>query len=216
MSRAEIAEGALAEIDASFFEMTTAAEAARDREAAASIKLQKVWRGQLLRWNLKYWNWHASIVGRCARGYLARLQALRKQIKRDQDRQRDFFEAYATVIQLRFRGFHSRKYVHNFYARRAYVAAVLHKGEMIRQDLQKRLDDQVSQHTERQEQEGRKKVALLASKLHHLRSTDAVPGMYNSPYHVGFHPTAFGVTIEEHLRLSIRCSQLFYFESRMR
>jgi len=157
-----------------------------------------------VRWTIKHWAWHAALVERCARGYLGRLKALRKQIARDEQRQRDFFEAHATVIQLRFRGFHSRKYVHNFYARKAYVAAVLHKGDTVRRDLQQRLEEQVNAHAEQQEQQGRKKVAELAARLHHLRSTDTLPGLYNSPYHVGYHPTAFGVPIEEHLRTAIR------------
>lgn len=44
----------------------------------------------------------------------------------------------------------------------------------------------------------------LATRLHHLRSTTSCAGIYNSPYHVGFHPTAFGVPVEEHLRHAIR------------
>ncbi|KAL1520859.1 hypothetical protein AB1Y20_022420 [Prymnesium parvum] len=195
---------AMKEIDEAFFEMTTAAEAARERETAACVRLQKVWRGRVLRWVLKFWTWHACLMERCARGYLGRLRSLRKQLRRDEERQRAFFEAHAIVIQLRFRGFYSRKYVHNFYARKAYVAAVLHKGKVLQKDLQQRLDEQIHKHATSVEQEGRQKVSTLAARLHHLRSTNAVPGMYNSPYHVGYHPTAFGVSIEDHLRSAIR------------
>jgi len=84
------------------------------------------------------------------------------------------------------------------------VAAVLHKGDTVRRDLQQRLEEQVNQHAEEQERTGRQKVAELAARLHHLRSTDSLPGLYNSPYHVGYHPTAFGVKIEDHLRTAIR------------
>ena len=35
-----------------------------------------------------------------------------------------YFDAHATCIQRHFRGFWSRKYVHSFYARQAYLAAV--------------------------------------------------------------------------------------------
>ena len=44
----------------------------------------------------------------------------------------------------------------------------------------------------------------LAAKLHHLRSTETCPSIYNSPYHVGFHPTAYGIPVEQHLREAIR------------
>lgn len=46
----------------------------------------------------------------------------------------------------------------------------------------------------------------LASKLHHLRSTAICPSIYNSPYHVGFHATAHGIPVEEHLRTALRSS----------
>ena len=35
-------------------------------------------------------------------------------------------------------------------------------------------------------------------------STASCPGIYNSPYHIGFHPTAFGVPVEERLRTAIK------------
>lgn len=132
---------------------------------------------------------------------------MRKKGEVDEQRQRAFFEAHATIIQMRFRAFYSRKYVHNFYARKAYVTSVLQKGDTLRNDMQQHFENQVTEHIERQEQEGRKKVSALAARLHHLRSTDAVPGMFNSPYHVGYHPTAYGVPIEEHLRTAIRCGR---------
>ena len=35
-------------------------------------------------------------------------------------------------------------------------------------------------------------------------STASCPGIYNSPYHIGYHPTAFGVPVEERLRTAIK------------
>jgi hypothetical protein len=49
-------------------------------------------------------------------------------------------------------------------------------------------------------------VQHLAAKLHHLRSTATIPSIYNSPYHAGFHPTAHGIPVEEHLRTALRTS----------
>ena len=82
---------------------------------------------------------------------------------------------------------------------------------------------------EQREKQGRAKVDHLSAKLHHLArcrlpprllsplhpphashapllplSTASCPGIYNSPYHIGFHPTAFGVPVEERLRTAIK------------
>ena len=57
--------------------------------------------------------------------------------------ERAFFDALATTVQKRFRAYHARKYRHNFYARQAYVASVLRKGDMVREDLRSRMDQQV-------------------------------------------------------------------------
>ena len=54
-----------------------------------------------------------------------------------------------------------------------------------------------AEKTAEQEKTGRETVTRLATRLHHLRSTATRQGIYNSPYHVGYHPTAFGVPVEE-------------------
>jgi len=200
----ELRGRALAEVEAAFFELTQQAEAAREAETAASVRIEKSWRGYKTRVVITSWNVHALVMNRVTRGYLSRQRAARMRIARDTERQRAFFDAHASAIQLRFRGFHSRKYVHNFYARKSYVMAVVHKGEAMRRDMQASLEQQAAAEAARVETEGRQKVNELSMRLHHLRSTETCPGMFNSPYHVGFHPTAFGVPIEEHLRTAIK------------
>lgn len=49
-----------------------------------------------------------------------------------------YFNAAATEIQRHFRGFYSRRYKHSYYARAAYIAAVLHNTERLRAQLQGR------------------------------------------------------------------------------
>lgn len=134
--------GAGAEVEADFYAATAAAEAARDSETTAARRLQACWRGRTTRLLLAFWAEHALKVERVTRGHLGRQTARRLRIERDLIRQRAFFDAYATAIQLRFRGFHSRKFLHNFYARKAYVTAVVQKGEEVRTRLQQRLEQQ--------------------------------------------------------------------------
>ena len=59
------------------------------------------------------------------------------------------------------------------------------------------MDEQVRDRLEQQEMQARERVNTLSMRLHHLRSTSTCAGIYNSAYHVGHHPTAFGVPVEE-------------------
>ena len=108
------------------------AEALRDRETRKAVRLQSAHRGRTLRLEVSHWNAMALTIERCTRGHLGRQQARRLRIARDTRRQRAFFDALATTVQKRFRAYHARKYRHNFYARQAYVASVLRKGDMVR------------------------------------------------------------------------------------
>ena len=74
----------------------------------------------------------------------------------------------------------------------------------VREDLRSRMDQQVREALATQEAQARERVNHLSQKLHHLRSTATCAGIYNSAYHVGHHPTAFGIPVEEHLRTAIR------------
>lgn len=135
---------ASAEVEEGFYERTCAAEASRLAEVAACTRLQAAWRARTARVLIAFWSYHVLIMERISRGHLGRQTARRLRIARDTRQQREFFDAFATAIQLRFRGFHSRKYRHNFYARKAYVDAVVRKGDVLKTQLQQRLDQQVS------------------------------------------------------------------------
>ena len=50
------------------------------------------------------------------------------------------------------------------------------------------------------DEKSKSQFSYLASQLHHLVSTQMIPGVYNPPYSDAV-PTAFGVPIEQHLRL---------------
>ena len=192
------------EIDLLFYERSKVAEALRDRETRKAVRLQSAHRGRALRLEVAEWNAMALLIERCTRGHLGRQQARRLRIGRDTKRQRSFFDALATTVQKRFRAYHVRKYRHNFYARKAYVASVLRKGDQVCEDLRTRMDEQVREALETQELQARERVNSLSKRLHHLRSTATCAGIYNSAYHLGQQPTAFGVPVETHLRDAIR------------
>ncbi len=47
-----------------------------------------------------------------------------------------YFDANATTIQKWWRGFFSRKHIHNFYARKAYLAAIQQQNSAVRASMQ--------------------------------------------------------------------------------
>ena len=174
------------EIDLLFYERSKVAEALRDRETRKAVRLQSAHRGRAVRLEVEEWNAMALVIERCTRGHLGRQQARRLRIGRDTRRQRSFFDALATTVQKRFRAYHARKYRHNFYARQAYVASVrpkgpqpraslpqrpphpshrpppphmqvLRKGDMVREDLRTRMDEQVRDALATQETQARQR-----------------------------------------------------------
>ena len=104
------------------------------------------------------------------------------------------------MVQKIWRGFWSRKNVHNFYLRKAYITTISSKGEAVRHEL---LDHYRLLQADSQQREAEARVEELADvvgNLHHLLSTASSRGVYNSPYHQASQATMFGLPVEEHLR----------------
>jgi hypothetical protein len=103
------------------------------------------------------------------------------------------YHYHAMILQRTFRGFYSRRYYHDYSARKAYIQSVVEKGNKLRETLnanleaQRQLEEQ--QHVEAQAAEFKK----VTSNLHHLISTRSMPGIYNSPYVADNPPTAMGI-----------------------
>ena len=108
---------------------------------------------------------------------------------------------YRLQIQKRWRGFYVRKYVLDYYSRKKYFAGLEQKNEQIRCDFSSRSLDhgrscrcwsrlQLQEYREyleqkqieQQRQANISKLEEEAKRTHHLVSTKAVPGIYNSKY----------------------------------
>ena len=87
-----------------------------------------------------------------------------------------------TVCVCSYRGYYSRKYEHDFYARKRYLHHVETKNDEVRKNLEEYHKTSAQNEQKRQEQAARTEFAELAGNLHHLTSTKAVPGVYNPPY----------------------------------
>jgi len=123
--------------------------------------------------------------------------------EREQKLNAIFFHHIAATCQKFFRGFHSRKHLHNYYGRKAYLEKVEKRGEWTNNFLQDQHRVQVAQAHAAEEEKQRVDFDNLASELHHLVSTKATPGVYNPPYN-DLLPHAFEKPIEQHLRESSR------------
>jgi len=77
------------------------------------------------------------------------------------------------------------------------------KNEEVRRNLDEHNRKIGQDEQKRQEQCARMEFAELASNLHHLTSTKAVPGVYNPPYSQ-LKPQAFNVDIETHLKSTFK------------
>jgi hypothetical protein len=102
-----------------------------------------------------------------------------------------------------YRGYYCRRWEHDFYARKKYLQYVETKNEEVRRNLDEHNRKIGGEEQKRQEECARTEFAELASNLHHLTSTKAVPGVYNPPYSQ-LKPQAFNVDIETHLKSTFK------------
>jgi len=77
------------------------------------------------------------------------------------------------------------------------------KNDEVRRNLDEHNRNIAGDEQKRTEQCARTAFAELASNLHHLTSTKAVPGVYNPPYSQ-LKPQAFNVDIETHLKSTFK------------
>ncbi|CAE7908534.1 Spata17, partial [Symbiodinium sp. KB8] len=155
--------------------------------------IQKVYRGHRQRSKLQRHIRAAVHIQRIRRGYLARraveegLEAKRKAAEAA------VLEYYVRLVQAAFRGFYSRKYTHDFYARKAYIATVQQRGEALRAEMEEHHRQLQQAEMEREERQMRQEFDSVTQGLHHLLSTKSVPGVFNPPVAAatGTLPTAF-------------------------
>lgn len=114
------------------------------------------------------------------------------------------FHYQATAVQKTFRGFYSRRYYHDFFARKTYIENILRKSILLRETLRSQREKQILDDAERREEAALGEFQKVTQNLHHLVSTASCAGIYASPYFHDNLPTAFGVPIEDHLRRSTK------------
>ncbi|MDC3321731.1 hypothetical protein OAV88_03935 [bacterium] len=137
---------------------------------------------------------------RVARGRAGRKRVSRRENEKRLENERLVFEYYAGEIQRLWRGHFSRKYKHDFYARKQYIATVVMRGNELREKLEAYASDCLSNREKERARKREEEFQKVTENLHHLVSTKSTPGIYNNPYFENKKPKVRGALVEDHLR----------------
>lgn len=166
-------------------------------------KIQSVYRASKIRRS-----WHAVVgstllIQRAVRGWSGRRRSriLRFQLQRRFQTQ--FFHQAAVVMQRTFRGWWSRRHLHDFGGRKRYVQKMAKRGEWTTTYLDHEHQEKLAVAKMEEEERMRQEFCNVAGEIHHLVSTKSIPGIYNPPYNDHL-PRAFDKPIEQHLREALR------------
>lgn len=169
-------------------------------ELCATLVIQRQLRRSMAVRRYKQQRHSCSEMARVHRGFLARRRCHQARARRAEREALAVFHYYASAIQHVYRGFYSRKYSHDFYARKAYIEHIVETSNQLRVQLAANRETAAVEEQRRRAADTQTEFKRVAQRLHHLLSTKASPGVYNSPYAVDGPPTAFGVPVEQHLR----------------
>ena len=102
-----------------------AAELTRDEERESCVRIQKLWRGQRVRAWVTVMRLACVEIERVFRGHLGRLRHGALATARTDREELAVFHYHAILCQRTFRGYYSRRYRHDFNARKAYISSVV-------------------------------------------------------------------------------------------
>jgi hypothetical protein len=183
-----------------WFKFADEAASANMAEHFASIRIQSSVRQKNCRVEHSR-NRRAQIsLSRTYRGHRGRLEYVATQENDFARLRREFWDNTAMMIQKIFRGYFSRKNVHNFYLRKSYLETIANKGEGVRRELDHHFTVMQKEAQNRQEEARIDEFEKVVGNLHHMLSTASCRGVYNSAYHQPTQATMFGLPVEEHLR----------------
>ncbi|KAF4660689.1 spermatoproteinsis associated 17 [Perkinsus chesapeaki] len=182
-----------------FFQDLQAAEDYRSTETRAATDIQRIFRGAIIRFQYERTRRAIKLIQRVFRGHVGRTKAAAARTKENGRRQLAFFHAQAETIQRFFKGFWSRKYMHDFYAMKRYLAAVAERGEQSRSYLQEQAEVKLKSEEEETTRMQEAAIRKILSECGHLVSTNSCPGVYNPPYGKAL-PHVLGEPVEAQIR----------------
>jgi hypothetical protein len=133
------------ELEAEFFQLSTAAEEAHVVERAEAIKIQACWRGCLTRDRVNACRYAAVVIQRVFRGHLGRKRFGEYHREKAKVERAVYFNAAATGIQRYWRGFLTRKFTCDFYSRKAWIQQVLKVSEELKKEMEEMHQQQLEE-----------------------------------------------------------------------
>ncbi|QDZ22780.1 hypothetical protein HOP50_08g53280 [Chloropicon primus] len=185
-----------------FFEQSKLAEENRELESHAATVIQSYYRAFVVRRSLSRLNGHAVVIQKVYRARLAKKKHKKLLHQHIIALRVEYFNKQAICIQKHYRAFMSRKYKHDFYARKEYIREVTRRSEEVVKEMRSSHKRQVEYEETTKYAECQVKFEEIFSKLHHLISTESCPSIFNSPYTAltGGPPTIAGQHVEDYLR----------------
>jgi IQ calmodulin-binding motif len=163
-----------------FYELINETEKYRFKELGAAVKIEALWRMYKQRKYYLHQQWAVSVIKRVFRGYRTRKNFWKLTHIALAHQRKEFFSYNAVCIQRIYRGYYSRKYLHDFYARKKYLKYIEGKNQRRLEKMSKYHQQLIADEQKRQEDYARMEFYKLSTNLHHLTSTKAVPGVYKN------------------------------------
>lgn len=179
------------------------AEDAAALEYDSAMRIQRLFRGQFIRAWVERQRVASIKLERVYRGHAARLiaEALAKNLSIFEEAA--VFHYHCIMVQRAFRGYYSRRYYHDYSARKKYIDSIKSKNEDRRATLAAHREALLLADEERAADSAKKEFEAVTQNLHHLVSTAHIAGIYNTPY-MTEQPTAMGLPLEHHLRNGVK------------
>lgn len=173
-------------------------------ETDSATKIQRLFRGQRVRAKVALMRAACITISRTFRGHMGRKDARARAHGKSVAEEAAIFHFHSALVQRAFRGYYSRRYKHDYNARKAYIQSVMEKGNELREQLARHLAAQREEEARTREQKAKEEFRKVTENLHHLVSTANIPGIFNSPYMQDQLPVAMGKPVEAHLRGAVK------------
>lgn len=171
-----------------------------EAETSSAVHIQTRFRSSKAYHQRKIQSYMAKEIQRFLRGHFGRKRSRKARAAKNTSMERLLFDYYAEIVQKTWRGYRSRRFTHDFWARKKYIKTVEQRGNELRQELDAYAAKRLATVKLERAKSRKKELATVTQNLHHLLSTESIPGVYNNPYFQNNRPRIDGELVEDVLR----------------